>query len=169
MDAKTSEAERLSRARVARRRRRASPLDSRSASEKNASMKSTALSAEGALHWRRGVAALGLRTRACAALTPRRPRNRRRQFLSNNQTSRYIESRARSAGRRWAARRGRDHADIWRKRESGSTDRQPLDFPRNGQGKKFGNPWKSLEKLGISMEFPWKSLEILEKAWGAAL
>jgi len=52
-----------------------------------------------------------------------------------------------------------------RKRDSGSTDRQPLGFPRNGQGKKFGNPWKSLEKLGISLEFLWKSLEILGKAW----
>ena len=25
--------------------------------------------------------------------------------------------------------------------------------------------WKSLEKFGISLEFPWKSLEILGKAW----
>ena len=47
MEAKSSEARSLSRARVARRRRRASPLDGLRASEKDASMSSTARRADG--------------------------------------------------------------------------------------------------------------------------
>ncbi len=49
----------------------------------------------------------------------------------------------------------------WRKRDSGSTDRQPLDFPRNGQGKSLeilGKVWKSLE-------FPWNFLGKIWKSW----
>ncbi len=55
----------------------------------------------------------------------------------------------------------------WRKRDSGSTDRQPLDFPRNGQGKSLeilGKVWKSLEFPWNFLGKIWKSLEKLGAA-----
>ena len=74
--------------------------------------------------------------------------NRRRQFLSDNRNSRYVESRARSAAHRRAARRGRDDARIG---ESAIPARLT------------DNPLISLE---TAKEKVWKSLEKLGKAWG---
>jgi hypothetical protein len=55
----------------------------------------------------------------------------------------------------------------WRKRDSGSIDRQPLDFPRNGQGKSLeilGKVWKSKEFLWNFFGKVWKSWEKLGAA-----
>jgi hypothetical protein len=90
------------------------------------------------------------------------PENRRRQFLSDNRNSRYVESRARSTGYRRAARRGRDDAKIG----ENAIPARPTDNPLISLETAKEKVCKSLEKFGISLEFPWKSLEILGKAWG---
>jgi hypothetical protein len=83
-----------------------------------------------------------------------------RQFLSGNRHSRYNKSRGRSATHRGAFPRGRDHKK-WRKSESGSTDRQPLDFPQNGQRKSL----EILGKIWKSKDFPWNFLGKVWKPW----
>jgi hypothetical protein len=94
--------------------------------------------------------------------SPRRPsRKSPRQFLSDNRNSRYIESRAPSAAYRRAARRGRDDAKIG----ENAIPARPTDNPLISLETAKEKVWKSLEKFGISLEFPWKSLEILGKAW----
>jgi hypothetical protein len=129
---------------------------------------STALSVEVARCRRRGGRLSRWRIRRRAR--PEAPKgNRRRQFLSDNRTSRYVESRARSAAYRRAARRGRDDAKIG---ENGIPAR-PTDNPLISLETAKEKVWKSLEKFGISLEFPWnflgkvwKALEKRGKAWG---
>ena len=112
---------------------------------------------------------------ALAHATPRSPRGRLRDIAADKffpiigirAMVNRGRVRRRASGRSSRPRRRKN----WRKRDSGSTDRQPLDFPRNGQGKnlqilgkvwnflgisleKFGNPWKSLEKLGVTATRP---------------
>jgi hypothetical protein len=69
--------------------------------------------------------------------------------------------RARSAAHRQAARRGRDDPKI----EENAIPAQVTDNPLFSLETAKEKIWKSLEKFGISLEFPWKSLEILGKAW----
>jgi hypothetical protein len=92
-----------------------------------------------------------------------------RQFLSDNRNSRYVESRAPSAAYRRAARRGRDEAKIG----EDAIPARPTDNPLISLETAKEKVWKSLEKFGISLEFPWnflgkvwKSLEKRGKAWG---
>jgi hypothetical protein len=90
------------------------------------------------------------------------PGNRRRQFLSENRNSRYGESSARSAAYRRTARPAAEAAQSFGENAiPGRLTDKPLIFLETAKEK----VWKSLEKLGISLEFPWKSLEILGKAW----
>ena len=118
-------------------------------------MKSTALSAEVA---RRSAFAL-------AHAAPRSPPGPFRKIVADNffpvigirATVNLAGVRWRTSGRSSRPRRRKN----WRKRDSGSTDRQPLDFPRNGQGKSLeilGKVWKSLE-------FPWNFLGKIWKSW----
>jgi len=91
--------------------------------------------------------------------------NRRRQFLSRNRSSRYLESPARSAAYRRAARRGRDEPKIGEDAIPARLTDNPLishETAKEKVWKSLDFPWK---KLGISLEFPWKSLEILGNAW----
>jgi hypothetical protein len=62
---------------------------------------------------------------------------------------------------RQAARRGRDDAKIGENAIPALPTGNPLIFLETAKEKIC----KSLEKFGISLEFPWKSLEILGKAW----
>ncbi|MFZ1962792.1 MAG: hypothetical protein WAU78_04865 [Roseiarcus sp.] len=106
--------------------------------------------------------------RSAFALAPAAPRlpagpspKSPRQFLSDNRNSRYGESRARSAGHRGAAHRGRDDAEIWRKRDSGLTGDNPLVFLKTAKEK----VWKSLEKFGNPRNFLGKAWNFLGKVW----
>ena len=60
-----------------------------------------------------------------------------------------------------AARRGRDDAKIG----ENAIPARPTDNPLISLETAKEKVCKSLEKFGISLEFPWKSLEILGKAW----
>ncbi len=158
---KTSEAEGLSRGEARlRRRAKSAPLTALRLRKKDVSMRSTALSAEVArapAPRRRGgrLSRWRMRRRAC----PEAPRgNRRRQFLSDNQSSRYVESRARSAAYRRAVRRGRDDAKIGENAIPARLTDNPLISLETAKEK----VWKSLEKFGISLEFPWN---FLGKVW----
>ena len=91
--------------------------------------------------------------------------NRRRQFLSDNPNSRYVELRARStaAAYRRAARRGRDEPKIGENAIPGRLTDNPLISPETAKEK----VWKSLEKFGKAWDFLgkiWKSLEMLGAA-----
>jgi hypothetical protein len=69
-------------------------------------------------------------------------------------------NRGRSAAYRRAARRGRDHA----KNGENAIPARLTDNPLLSLETAKEKIWKYLEKFGISLEFPWKSLEILGKA-----
>jgi hypothetical protein len=56
---------------------------------------------------------------------------------------------------------GRGRAEIGEEAIPARSTDNPLIFLETAKEK----VWKSLEKFGISLEFPWKSLEILGKAW----
>jgi hypothetical protein len=105
-------------ARLARRLWRSRPLTASKLRKKEASMRSTALSAEGARARRRYSARLSrwrMRRRACLKAPHG---NRHRQFLSAMRNSRYLESQARSPGYRRADHRRRDNAEDWRQSDS---------------------------------------------------
>jgi hypothetical protein len=116
-----------------------------------------------------GVAAVGFRVGACDAAFAPRPL---RKIVADNFfpmigiRAMVNRQRARQAIAGPPVRRPRLRRN-WRKRDSGSTDRQALDFPRNGQGKSLqilGKVWKSLEFTWNFLGKIWKSLKKLGAA-----
>ncbi len=111
-----------------------------------------------------GVAAVGFRVGACdAALGPRPPREIAADifFPTIGVRAKLNRERVRqgAAGPLVAAETTQK---IGENAIPGRLTHNPLISLETAKEK----VWKSLEKLGISLEFLWKSLEILEKAWG---